>query len=470
MIKNTLLLARELAPAIRAGTEYELEDARELASLLEPARRFADENTFVLCFDLFVAVAINTAHKKPDAKLSDVFNRPFDFYWDSEKEMLTHFGRIHVGLVYHKTTEQWLARFRGRNAALDESKAQQLVGKIRKIWEKALDLRSDTSSKSPAKPKTHRPKDVQIFKPDDISRALEKLADLREDKQSGGVRLLDEALRDTGYRLIPNARKATEKLEAAKELFENLEAPLTRLQVDLALSSAMAPNDFHVTPILLLGDPGVGKTYLATQLADALGVSMAKISAGGAQGAFQLNGSHSSWNNAKCGSLIELLAHGDFASPVVVIDEVDKIGDGTTAPVLPALLDLLEARTARHFRDEFFELDFDCSRMIFILTANEISDVPAPLLSRVNVFEVPRPSRAQRHRIIQSEIKKWQKKTRRPGINFDLSACDQLAERVDLDLRKTTDLVREGFGRAICDRSAVAMLQIPKSEARTIGF
>jgi ATP-dependent Lon protease len=197
---------------------------------------------------------------------------------------------------------------------------------------------------------------------------------------------------------------------------------------------------------------------------------MAKVSAGGAQGAFQLNGSHSSWSNAKCGSLIELLARGDFASPVVVIDEVDKIGDSKVAPVLPALLDLLEVRTARHFKDEFFELEFDCSRMIFILTVNDVSDVPAPLLSRVNVFEVPRPTPAQRQRIIQSEIKKWQMKTKRPEINFDLSACNQLAERVDLDLRKTTDLVREGFGRAICDRSAVAMLHIPKSESRSIGF
>jgi ATP-dependent Lon protease len=470
MIKNTSLLARELAPVIRAGTEYELEDARQLASLLEPARRFADEITFVFCFDLFVAVAINTAHKNPDATLSDVFNRPFDFYWDSEKEMLKHFGRTHAGFVFHKTTEQWLARFRGRSAALDESNAQQLVWKTRKLWEKALDLRGNTQAQSPARPSAKRPKSVQIFNPDEISRALERLEDMREDKRSGGDRVLDNASRGTGHRLIPNAKKATERLDAAKELFENLEAPLSRLQVDLALSSAMAPNDFHVTPILLLGDPGVGKTYLATQLADALGVSMAKISAGGAQGAFQLNGSHSSWSHAKWGSLIELLAKGDLASPVVVIDEVDKIGDSRTAPVLPALLDLLEVRTARHFKDEFFEVEFDCSRMIFILTANEISNVPAPLLSRVNVFDVPRPSPEQRQRIIQSEIKKWQKKTKRPEINFDLSACNQLAERVDLDLRKTTDLVREGFGRAICDSSAVAMLHIPKSEGRTIGF
>lgn len=468
MIKDTTLLDRDLASAIRAGTRHELEDARYLANLLEPVRQLADEGSFEFCFDLLVAVAINTAHKYPKAKLADVFNRPFDIYWDSEKEMLRYIGRTDLGFSFAKTTEQWLTRFRTRYAALDVPKAHQLVWDARKLWEMALDLKRDDSPRTKSKAK--RSAGVQIFNPESVTRALGRLAELKEDKRGGGERLLENASRQMGRRLIPSAKKATAKLEAAKGLFENLEAPLNRLQIDLALSGAMPPEDFHVTPILLLGDPGVGKTYLATQLAEALGVSMTKITAGGAQGAFQLNGSHPTWSNAQCGSLIELLAHGEFASPVVVIDEVDKIGNSTTAPVLPALLDLLEARTARHFKDEFFELEFDCSRMIFILTANEISDVPAPLLSRVNVFEVPRPSPAQRHRIIQSEIKKWQKKTRRPGITFDLGMCDQLAARVDLDLRKTTDLVREGFGRAICDRSGVAMLQIPKSEARSIGF
>jgi len=115
-------------------------------------------------------------------------------------------------------------------------------------------------------------------------------------------------------------------------------------------------------------------------------------------------------------------------------------------------------------------MEFDCSRMIFILTANTVDAVPAPLLSRVNVFDVPRPAPAQRLRIIKREIKQWQRKTRHPEIAFGANACHELAERVDLDLRKTTDIVREGFGREIHAGATLAKLSIPRSNVRTIGF
>jgi ATP-dependent Lon protease len=154
----------------------------------------------------------------------------------------------------------------------------------------------------------------------------------------------------------------------------------------------------------------------------------------------------------------------------VVLDEVDKIGNSTNAPLLPVLLDLLESRSAKCFRDVFFGMEFDCSRMIFILTANSIETVPTPLLSRVNVFDVPRPAPDQRLRIIKREIQQWQNKTRHPEITFDMNGCHELAERVDLDLRKTTDLVREGFGRAISGGATLAKLSIPKNQVRSIGF
>lgn len=197
---------------------------------------------------------------------------------------------------------------------------------------------------------------------------------------------------------------------------------------------------------------------------------MQKLSAGGAQGAFQLNGSQSSWTNAKYGSIVELLACGRSSSPVVVIDEVDKIGSSQSYPVLPVLLDLLEHRSAMSFKDEFLDLEFDCSKIIFVLTANALSDVPTPLQSRVNVFDVPRPGPEQRMRIIQREIRQWQNKTRRTEINFAVDHCHQLAERVDLDLRKTTDLVREGFAKAMYSRTAIAQLAIPAHKGRSIGF
>ena len=136
----------------------------------------------------------------------------------------------------------------------------------------------------------------------------------------------------------------------------------------------------HIPPFLLLGKPGVGKTHFAMQLAQSLGVDMAKISAGGAQGGFQLTGSHTSWKGARPRSLTALLAAGKSAAPVNVINEIDKIVDARY-PVLPVLLNLLERGTAKQFTDEFFEMEIDASKIIFVLTANSTVGIPESLLS-----------------------------------------------------------------------------------------
>lgn len=464
------LLARELAPLIRKGTEYELGDAFELAELLGNSCGSVDEITYEFSVDLFVAVTICMTHKKYEATLLDVLNQPLDPRWSSERQMLAYFGGKQPTPNLHKSTEQWLISFGNKANRFSDLSCRRLVVQCHEHWKRALTQEPEIPATCAVKKEAMPSRSVQIFNPTKVELAWQTLQDISQDKRAGGERILESAMLNDGHRVIPDVKKASANLEEAKESFENLEAPLNRLQVDLILSDAMAPEDFHVTPILLLGDPGVGKTYLASQLADALGVEMEKLSAGGTQGAFQINGNHSGWANAKYGCLVDLLARGNAASPVVVIDEVDKIGHSPAAPVLPALLDLLESRSARCFKDEFFGMEFDCSRMIFILTANTIEDVPTPLLSRVNVFDVPRPAPTQRLRIIKREIEQWQKKTSYPDIIFDAKACDELAERVDLDLRKTTDLVREAFGRAICDGSMAAKLFIPRSTARSIGF
>jgi hypothetical protein len=79
-------------------------------------------------------------------------------------------------------------------------------------------------------------------------------------------------------------------------------------------------------------------------------------------------------------------------------------------------------------------------------------------------------AQAQRLRITKNEIKQWQKKTRHSEIKFDEDGCHELAERVDLDLRKTTDLVRESFGRAISTKAKLAKLSIPENSSRSMGF
>jgi ATP-dependent Lon protease len=265
--------------------------------------------------------------------------------------------------------------------------------------------------------------------------------------------------------VVPDACKASAKLEEAKARFENLVEPIASLQRDLVLAAAMDPDEFRITPILLLGDPGIGKTYLATQLAEALGVATDKISAGGAQGGFQLTGSHTSWMGSRPGSIVALLAEDKSASPVMVIDEVDKIGASVQYPVLPVLLDLLDTNTAKKFKDQFFDMEFDASRVIFILTANSLDGVPPALLSRVEVFHVPRPERAQRLRIIRETNADLCIKTKRQ-ITMDEGTCEVLASRMDLDIRKLVRLVREAFAKAMqFDQTLVELVLPPALDA-----
>ena len=221
----------------------------------------------------------------------------------------------------------------------------------------------------------------------------------------------------------------------------------------------MGPQEFRISPILLLGSPGIGKTYLANQLAQALGVPSEKISAGGAQGGFQLTGSHGTWMGAKPGMIASLLAKSASAAPVLVIDEVDKIHD-TKYPFLPDLLDLLEAGTAKQFRDEYFEMVLDASKIIVILTANDISCVPAPLLSRVDVFTILPPEPSQRLRIIQQTIMELCKKTNQK-IGFGLGVAERLADRMDIDLRQLNRLVNAAFATALQAGDKVARIQTP---------
>lgn len=147
------------------------------------------------------------------------------------------------------------------------------------------------------------------------------------------------------------------------------------------------------------------------------------------------------------------------AAPVLVIDEVDKIHEDRHA-FLPMLLDLLDAGTAQRFRDEYFEMEFDASRIIVVLTANDISKVPPPLLSRVEVFTVPAPQPGQRLRIIEQTMADLSEKTGH-AITFAAGVAERLAERMDIDLRQMTRLVRASFATALQAGDKVARLKAP---------
>lgn len=445
--------------SIRAGTENDLEDAHALAHQVFKGKTALDSFTAKFSRELFVAVALFFTYNERRCTFPLMIDFLTDKDWSSPLQMLLSLQSGFVrGASAH--ANDFMDAFHYSVSKID-GEEKNLVARCVTHWESVL---------TPKKPKVKKTaRTVQVFQPEAIRKALGLIDNMREESRAGGKVMLKNAYVNEGHRTVPDARQAVQKLETAKTRFENLIEPIGRLQTDLTLAGAMPPDEFRITPILLLGDPGIGKTFLAMQLADALGVKTDKISAGGAQGGFMLSGSHSSWHSARNGSLFTLLAEGKSAAPVMVIDEVDKIVD-SKFPVLPVLLDLFEPDTARGFKDEFFDMQFDASRVIFILTANTLEGIPTPLLSRLEVFDVPRPQPEQRLRIIQAVAETLRHKTKKQ-IELDETVCNELAERVDLDLRKTTRLVKEAFAKAVAAGAAMARFEMPKKEGRrAIGF
>jgi len=435
---------------IRCNTEFDLFDAKSLATRVFNKISSTQPNAAILELsqDLFVGALLHIAYTKDDGTPGDVIDYITDSGWDCAHQMLLSF-QCNDRPFRQVEAAKWLCGFIEQVGDIDDESAQAVIQQCQMQWNKAM------SAHQQSRPKVaRRQRSICIFNQAEVNAALDRISGIGLSKKTGGQLILEQAKINQGYRTVPKKRMPTVGLEHAKTNFENLAEPINRLQSRLALSACMRSDDFYIPPILLLGDSGIGKTYLAMQLSQILGVQMDKISAGGAQAGFQFTGTHSGYTDARPGSIIKLLAGGQSATPVVVVDEVDKISTGTY-PVLPVLLDLMERETAKYFKDEFLEMPFDASKIIFILTANSLADVPRALISRCEVFDIPNPLPRQRLLIINGMAEQLQRKIRQQ-IALDQSSCFMLSEQMDIDLRGIKRLVEDAFASAVQRNESVA--------------
>lgn len=145
---------------------------------------------------------------------------------------------------------------------------------------------------------------------------------------------------------------------------------------------------FVVKPVLLLGPPGIGKTYFVSELAKALSLPFFRLSMNNISGNFALAGGNLQWGDADVGFVAKSLADSPCANPIILLDEMDKAGlTGNQNPTTP-LLSLLESHSAKHFKDEALELVLDASHINWIATANYMEDISEPIISRFHVFEL----------------------------------------------------------------------------------
>ena len=230
-----------------------------------------------------------------------------------------------------------------------------------------------------------------VFSANDVERKLAKL-------QSSGNEREHEMLRNTWQRMLERGPErfavkpsGVPDMAPLYDLLPNFGEVLDDVKRHVALSQD-SRDSLEVTPILLLGPPGVGKTHFARQIADLLGTSMSLIPMSSMTAGWLLSGSSSQWKGAKPGKVFEVLVDGQYANPVIVIDEIDKASADAQYDPLGSLYSLLEHDTAQSFVDEFAEVPIDASQVIWITTANHERSIPEPILNRMNVFEISAPT------------------------------------------------------------------------------
>lgn len=178
-------------------------------------------------------------------------------------------------------------------------------------------------------------------------------------------------------------------LEAAAELLDQQHYGLEKVKERILeyLAVHLRTDDLNSPILCLVGPPGVGKTSLAKSIAETTGRSFVKISLGGLRDEAEIKGHRRTYIGARPGKLIQGLKKTKTSNPLMLLDEIDKMGHDFRGDPASALLDILDPEQNKTFNDHYLEEDYDLSKVMFVATANSM-DLPRPLIDRLEVIRL----------------------------------------------------------------------------------
>ena len=247
---------------------------------------------------------------------------------------------------------------------------------------------------------------VEIYSMSEAESNFNKAEEVYGDDRAKYAKGLLKDLAKSGNRKNLAGPPPANALKNLRRDFPNFGEAIDQIEYAAALSSLSDKDWFQMQPLLLLGPPGVGKTAFAQAFAKILNIHFRRIDVGTMSTGSVLTGLSLGWSTGHVGEIFKTITSSLTANPLIMLDEVDKMAGHYMAPMEPLMLSLLEKESSATFRDEALLLRVNCSRILWIATANNLGNMSEPLKSRFNIVHVQAPSKEHLPNVLRSIYRK----------------------------------------------------------------